>query len=195
MDQRRERFDVVGLERLHVAREQLAVFVAQLRPGLGADVGRVERRSGALERTVHGRDAGPEQVSDLGRLPAEHLAEDQHGALARRQMLQSGDEGEPDRLVRDGDVGRVPFGCQRVLRNRFDPGHLGQCVEVRRDRLARGPEIHRPGAALAGVQHVEADVCRDPVEPRAQRRAALEAVQAPPGAQQRLLHGVLGLER
>src|SRR5206468_922849 len=59
----------------------------------------------------------------------------------------------------------------------------------------RGPEIHRPGAALAGIQHVEADVRGDPVEPGAEGRAALEAVQAPPGAQQRLLHGVLGLKR
>ncbi len=59
----------------------------------------------------------------------------------------------------------------------------------------RGAEVHRPGATLAAVQHVEADVRRDPVEPRAQRGAALEPVDAAPGPDQRVLNGVLGLER
>ena len=90
---------------------------------------------------------------------------------------------------------RVAFGCDGAGRNRLDPGHLRQGVQVRLDRLARGPEIHRPRPALAGVQHVEADVRRDPVEPRAQRCTALEAVETSPGAEQGLLHGVLGLER
>ena len=58
-----------------------------------------------------------------------------------------------------------------------------------------GPEVHRPRAALSALQHVEAHVGRDAVEPRAQRRAALEAVEAAPRADDRLLDGVLGLER
>ena len=57
-----------------------------------------------------------------------------------------------------------------------------------------GPEIHRPRAALAARERVEADVRRDPVQPRLERRAALEPLERPPGAQHRLLHGVLGVE-
>jgi len=35
----------------------------------------------------------------------------------------------------------------------------------------------------------------DAIEPRPQRRSALETLEAPPSAEQCLLHGVLGLER
>ena len=80
-------------------------------------------------------------------------------------MLQRRHEREADRLVSDGDLGRVAFRRDGAHRNRLDPGHLRQGVQVRLDGLARGSEVHRPGAALAGVQHVEADVRGDPVEP------------------------------
>ena len=63
------------------------------------------------------------------------------------------------------------------------------------DRFLRRAEIHRPGPPLPRLQHVEANVGRDAVQPRAQRRAALEAVERTPGAHVRVLHGVLGLER
>jgi hypothetical protein len=62
-------------------------------------------------------------------------------------------------------------------------------------RVARRPEIHRARPPLAAVEHVEADVRRDPVQPRAQAGAALEAGEAAPGADERVLHRVLGLER
>src|SRR6185437_10538068 len=60
---------------------------------------------------------------------------------------------------------------------------------------ACGPEIHRPRAALATLQHVEADVRRDAVEPGTQSSATLELVEVPPGAYHRLLDGVLRFER
>ena len=169
--------------------------MVELGLGAHADVTRFERRPGALESAVHRRDAGLEQLCDLSRLPAQDFAEDQNRPLARRQVLQRRHEREPDRLVRDGDLRRVAFGCDGAGRKRLDPGHLRQGVQVRLDRLARRPEIHGPRPALAGVQHVEAHVRRDPVEPRAQRCTALEAVETSPGAEQGLLHGVLGLER
>ena len=68
-------------------------------------------------------------------------------------------------------------------------------VQVLDHRRAGRPEVHRPRAPLAAAQHVEADVRRDPVEPRPQRRAPLEPVVRAPGAHHRLLHRVLGLER
>ena len=42
------------------------------------------------------------------------------------------------------------------------------------------------------LQHVEADVGGDPVEPRSQPGSVLERRQRPPGAQHRVLNGVLG---
>ena len=71
----------------------------------------------------------------------------------------------------------------------------GSVAAERAVGIARGPEVHRPGAALAPVEHVEADVRRDAVEPRAQRCASLEAIDAAPGADHRVLNRVLGLER
>ena len=57
-----------------------------------------------------------------------------------------------------------------------------------------GPEVHGQGAALPASEHVEAHVRGDAVQPRPHRRPTLEAVDAPPRADHRLLHGVVGLE-
>ena len=43
------------------------------------------------------------------------------------------------------------------------------------------------------LHHAQAHVGRDPVQPRAQRRARLEAVDASPGAEHRLLQRVVGV--
>jgi len=45
------------------------------------------------------------------------------------------------------------------------------------------------------MEQVEADVGRDPVQPRTHRGPAGEAVGAAPGPDQGLLHRVLGVER
>ena len=79
--------------------------------------------------------------------------------------------------------------------HRLDPGDLRQRVQVRLDRLAGGPQIHRARPALLAAQHVERDVGRNPVEPRSQRRPALEAIESAPGADEGLLHRILGVER
>src|SRR5581483_4358644 len=50
------------------------------------------------------------------------------------------------------------------------------------------------GAPLAPLEEVETDVRGDAVQPRAERRAPLEALVAAPGADERLLHRILGLE-
>src|SRR5437763_1037042 len=83
----------VRLERGDVAGEKLLVDLAR--------VGRVEIRGGEgrprpLEGAVHRGDARLEELRDFGGLPAQHLAEDQHRALAGREVLERGDEGEPD---------------------------------------------------------------------------------------------------
>ena len=92
---------------------------------------------------------------------------------------------------------------------RLDRGQEGQLhplalrvarrgIEHRRGRLldARvGVRLHRRGPAGAALELVQAGVGGDPVQPRLDRRAALEALERAPGAQQRLLHDVLGVLR
>ncbi len=150
------------------------------------EVGLGEGRARPLQRAVDRGDARLEQLRRLARLPLQDLAEDERGSLLRRQVLQRCDEGEPQRLALLRELVR--------RRQRRDPGHLRQLREVLEERLLCGPEIHRPRPALAARERVEANVCRDPVQPRLERRAALEPLERPPGAQHRLLHGVLGVE-
>ena len=191
---------VVALERVDVAGEQLALRVVERarvrrrrRARLAASVARARCSALLTDATV----VSSSSATSLG-LPAQDLAQDQHRPLAGRQVLQRGDEGEPDRLAGDGQVGRVAVArpATRPSGIGCDPGGLGQRrPERRRRRLGGRPEVHRAGAALPPVQHVEAHVGRDAVQPRADRRPALEAVEAPPRPHQRLLHGVVGLER
>src|SRR5690606_21403918 len=54
--------------------------------------------------------------------------------------------------------------------------------------------VERLSPALSLRQEVEANVGRDAIEPRTERGAALEPVQAPPSANQRLLNGVVRVE-
>ena len=113
-----------------------------------------------------------------------------------RQVLERRDERQPDRLAGDRDIGGIAAG--RARRGRRGPARSrcsraavrGACVSA----VEAGPEVHRAGPALWRAEHVEADVGRDPVQPRAERRATLEPVEVPPRADHRLLDGVLGLE-
>ena len=86
----------------------------------------------------------------------------------------------------DGRTSASGIGSSQVTSGRISP--IGPC------RVARRAEVHRARALLAAVERVDADVRGDPVQPRAQA-VALEAVEGAPGAQHRVLDGVLGLER
>ena len=181
LDQRGQRVEVVALERLDVAREQLALRPRPSgRPASSAlSPLACERRARPLQRAVDRGDARVEELGHLARLPAQHLAQDQHGALPRRQVLERGDERQPDRLAGHRHLGRVRRPRASALSG------IGS-IQVTSERvcrlasigLARRAEVHRQRAPLAAVQHVEADVGGDPVQPGAQRRAALEAVEA-----------------
>jgi hypothetical protein len=61
----------------------------------------LQRAPGALQRAVRGRDAHVEQRRGVLRGPAEHVAHDQHGARARREVLDRDHERELDRLLLD----------------------------------------------------------------------------------------------
>ena len=141
--------------------------------------------AGPLERAVHGVDGVPEQLRDVLGRPAEHVPQDQHGPRARREVLDGDDVRQLDRLPREGDrlrLVRVAGGqlVEQPVRVGLQPQHL-----------AAG---RRPRATLR--EQVQAGVGGDPVEPGPERRASLEGLAPAPGAQEGLLHGVLGvLER
>ena len=59
----------------------------------------VHRLVGALQRAVDPGRRRLERLGDLARREAEHVAEDEHGALTRRQVLERRDEGELDALA------------------------------------------------------------------------------------------------
>ena len=170
-------------------------MLAQPPPAGVGDVGSVQRRPRALQRAVDRRDARIEQLRHLGGFPVQHLAEDQHRPLARRQVLQRRDEREADRLARLRHGRGIALRHDAPVGDRLDPGDLREDLAHGSVRGARFAQIHRPRAPLPAVEHVEANVRRDPVQPRPQRCAALEALERAPGTQERVLHRILGLER
>jgi hypothetical protein len=188
-----QRRHVVALEGVDVAGEQGLVLGAH-RVVEVLEIGRGQRGPGTLEGAVHRSDGGVEQLGGFGGLPLQDLAEDEHGALARRQVLEGSDEGQADRVPHRRHIGRVSIDRYHPsIGDRLDPRLLGAVVEHRRLDPGGRPEVHRTGPALGRPVHVEAHVGGDAVQPRPQRRAALEAVQAAPGGEERLLHRVLGL--
>jgi hypothetical protein len=95
--------DVGALEGVDVAVDDLAqaLVVERTEHRLLAAVGKpfVDGLVGALQGAV---DTGRRHLQRRGRLArreAEHVAEDEHGALARRQVLERRDEGELDALA------------------------------------------------------------------------------------------------
>jgi hypothetical protein len=192
--------DVAAPHGVHVALDHLAqALVAQRAQGrllraLGQAL--VDRPAGALQGAVDRRDRRLERLGDLLPREAQHLAQDERGALVGRQVLQRCHEGELDALAslvaRLGS--RAPVDEPELLVGiRLDPGRLDQ----RRPRRVVGvggravvDRQHPPGPALDGGQR---RVGRYPVQPGAQRASPLEARQPAPGAQQGVLEGVLGV--
>ena len=64
---------------------------------------------------------GVERGRGLGGGPAQHVAEDEYGALPRRQVLERGDERQPDRVAL-GDL-------DRGVGDRLQPRDLGVLLE------------------------------------------------------------------
>jgi hypothetical protein len=78
-----------------------------LGPAEVLDVVDLERRARSLERAVHCRDARREEDRDLGRTPAEDLAEQKDGALSWWQVVNDGCQRQPEILAREDQLGRV----------------------------------------------------------------------------------------
>src|SRR5919109_1307550 len=143
--------------------------------GDAADPVAVEAVSRPLQRAVRRGDAETERVSDLSRRPPQDVTQDERRALPRRQQLHRGDERQADRLS--------PLGL-RFRRLAFE-----QLVRIRLQIAVDRRGL--PAAAL--LDHPQADVRRDPVEPRRELGARLEPTDAPPGPQHRLLKRIVGV--
>ena len=148
--------DVVALER---GRRTGPAAAGAPRPArrpapVGADRVLGQRGPGPLQRAVHRGHGGVQQLGDLGRLPLQHLAQDQHRALAGRQVLQRGDERQPHRLPGHRGVGRVAAAGQHLASGTgVEPGALRQLRRrARSDAVEAGAEVHRPGPPLAPVR-------------------------------------------
>ena len=151
----------------------------RLLAALGEQV--VDRLVRALQRAGDGGRGGVERLRDLGGREAEHVAQDQRRALARGQVLERRDERQldalallvpslrPDPPVRDP---RHPVG------QRLEPDRLGQRRAGQAVRLRRRPVVDRQHPLRPPLDHPQAAVRRDPVQPAPQRAAALEPGRA-----------------
>src|ERR671923_1385136 len=128
-----------------------------------------------LQRAVRRGDAEPEHIGSLTGRPAQDVTEDERRALPRREQLHRCHERQADRLS--------PLGL------RFRGLALEERVRIRLQVA-----VDRRGlAAAALLDHPQADVRRDPVEPRRELGARLEPTDPPPGAQHRLLERIVGV--
>ena len=148
-----------------------------------------------LERAVDRLDGRAQHVGHLARAEPEDVAQDQDGELAGGQDLQGGHEGQRDGLGRLVAGLRSGRHVHRALEERvgigLEPHDLAE--PGRRGRFHPG-YVPLLGRAPAGrPARVQAPVGGDPVEPGADRGAPLEAGEALPGGQQRVLQGVLGV--
>ena len=170
-------------ERGEEALEHRAVPLAQLG---GDDAARavVALERAARAQVDHARIAlaDAEEPRRLGRRPAERVAQQQHGALARPERLERHQEREARAL----EQAVAELGVRLGARERIEPVLVAP--------------LRRRGKPRAGVrapapppQRVERQVQRDPQQPRPHRlargRRALEQ------SRERLLHHVVGVRR
>ncbi len=153
----------------------------------------VQLGSGSLEGTVYGGRAGIEQLGYFSRPPRQYFAQQKHGPLLGRQVLQSSHKRQPYGVASDRQVGGVGGRGQPNIGYRLKPRDFS----VRRPQsgfVAWGAQVRRQGPGSAGPQPAEAGIGGYFVEPRA--HAALGRVEPPvstPRPDQGLLHHVLGL--
>ena len=109
VQKRHERVDVVAFEGPDVAIQQLPVRFRRL-CRRGIEVCPRQGTAGPTSRASDGALAGLKELGYLVRLPAPHVAKDEDCALARRQVLEGGDDGQPDRLLGHNHVDGVRIG-------------------------------------------------------------------------------------
>ena len=116
----------------------------------------------------------------------------------RLEMLQCGDEREPDAVAVEQRIRRGRVGSARSTRR----SAIGV---TQAESSTDGPRSLSPDdggenswvacAPCPSVEQVEANVGRDPEPSPSQLGASLGAVEAPPSPDERLLQSVFGFER
>src|SRR4029453_12761808 len=101
-----------------------------------------------------------------------------------------------DRLARDRLLGRI-IGWPRGVHagDRPDPPDVRSRRIAGHVRRLVAREIDGASTTLGRAEHVEAYVGGDAKEPRPERPPPLELLEAAPGSHERLLDGVVRLER
>ena len=113
----------------------------------------LERRPRAAQQAVDRRVARLEHLGDLRGAVAQHVAQHEHRALLRREMLEADDEGERDRLLglvarlRSGGLVRDPL--EQHVGVGLEPDRLAPACRLGQRRSAAGP----PGGAGSRAAH------------------------------------------
>jgi hypothetical protein len=112
--------------------------------------------AGALQQALD-RDRGyVEQLGHVGRRPREHVAQDERGALARRQQLEPGDESEAHAVTHRHHLRRVAeLIDDQVIGDRLEPRHVSGRGDGRAIRVVGGrPEPRGQGTPAGTVERV-----------------------------------------
>ena len=142
---------------------------SMIRSGAGATSASRARARCSVLLTAAVVDA--EHARDVGRGEAEHLPEQEHSPLPGGQVLQAGDDRQPQPLARGDDrAGVFRLGGHQGVRDRFQPrdarfGRAGRGVRILGRAAQSGGQ--RPPAAL--FERGQAGVGGDAVEPGAHR--------------------------
>jgi hypothetical protein len=137
-----------------------------------------------------------ERLGDLAGGEAEHVAEDQCGALCGWKVLDSHDERQLDALallVAGLRRGEPLLEAQLLIRVGLHPNGFDQDFGKAVVGISCWLVVARQHPLRPPRDQLEASVGGDAVEPRPQRAAALELRQPAPGAQERVLEGVVGV--
>ena len=176
-----ERGDIAALPRIHVALHDAADgrVAERAQSGLLALLRKppIDGPPRTLERAVDRGDGGVQLLGHLACRKPEHVAENQHCALSRPELLQCGDEGElhglslfiaslghrvarlePDLLVGIG----------------LDPDRLGKGGALVVAGLRGASMVNRKRPLGPPRERVQADVGRDPVQPGSEQPAPPE---------------------
>jgi hypothetical protein len=200
---RQKREDAVNVSGLEGAHEPLhevpdPVVAGGAAGDLPALVGHalLDGLAGTLKGAVDGRHGCLEELRHLACRESEYLSQDEDRTLAARQVLQRREERELQgltllvasfrRCVSAFDpVALARIGLDSDGRSRVVPGMPG--------RIGRRSLIERQGRPRATCELVEAHVRGDLVQPGSDGSSLLDPWQTTPGAQERVLHRVLGV--
>jgi hypothetical protein len=150
----------------------------------------LEASTGPLEEPLHRDGGGIEHRRHLGESEAKHVVEQERRALPGRQALESGDEGETDRVAGFEACLRVSWLLDPSVGVGLQPGRLEG--PGRSGRAERWDGYGR-WSALGVTDGVEAAVGGDPIHPGTKRRPTAEAPDRPPGGDHRVLEDVVGV--